>query len=67
VTVDGMAHIASASQASQMAISSQLQLAVVRQHLAAQRQQGEAILALLEAAVASSKEAGLGEAFDGTA
>jgi hypothetical protein len=62
-----MAHLASASQASQQAISSQLQLAVLRQHLSLQRQQGEAILALLEAAVTSSKQAGLGEAFDGTA
>jgi hypothetical protein len=54
----------SVSQAQQSALQQQIQIAVAAKQLSSQRQQGEAVAALLDAAVQLSKEAGKGGAVD---
>ena len=51
-------------QAQQSALQSQIQMAVVAKQLNSQRQQGASIIALLDAAIQLSKEAGKGEGLD---
>ena len=54
----------SVMQARQVALDTQIQMAVARKALDAQEATGEALVGLLDAAVTLGREAGLGERFD---
>jgi hypothetical protein len=56
--------VCSLLQAQQSAVRSQVSIAVAAKRLDAQRQQGDAAIELLQAAVALSKSAGTGRALD---
>ena len=54
----------SVMQAKQVALDTQIQMAVARKALDTQEATGEAVVALLDAAASISREMGLGERFD---
>ena len=54
----------SVTQAKQVALDTQIQMAVARKALDTQEANGEAMVALLDAAVSIGREMGLGERFD---
>ena len=56
----------SVTQAKQVALDTQIQMAVARKALDTQEATGEAVVALLDAAVSIGREAGLGGRFDAT-
>lgn len=56
----------SVMQAKQVALDTQIQMAVARKALDTQEATGKAVVALLDAAVGISREMGLGERFDAT-
>lgn len=55
---------ASLGGAEQAALSSQIQYALYAKHLQVARQEGTAVMALLESALNLAKEAGLGDELD---
>jgi len=54
----------SVMQAKQVALDTQIQMAVARKALDTQEATGEALVGLLDAAVTMGREMGLGERFD---
>ncbi len=58
--------VSSVTQAKQVALDMQIQMAVARKALDTQEATGEAVVALLDAAVNIGREAGLGARFDAT-
>ncbi len=56
----------SVMQAKQVALDTQIQMAVAKKALDTQEATGEAVVALLDAAVNIGREVGLGERFDAT-
>ena len=54
----------SVMQARQVALDTQIQMAVARKVLDTQEATGEAVVAMLDAAASMSREMGLGERFD---
>ncbi len=58
--------VSSVTQAKQVALDMQIQMAVARKALDTQEATGEAVVALLDAAVSIGREAGLGARFDAT-
>jgi hypothetical protein len=56
--------VGSVMQAEQVALATQVQMAVARKVLDSQASQGEAVVQLLKAAAQISRAAGLGERFD---
>jgi len=56
----------SVMQARQVSLDTQIQMAVARKAMDTQEATGEAVVALLDAAVSIGREMGLGERFDAT-
>ncbi len=54
------------NDAQQISVQSQIQFSIMAKQLEAQRQSGQAVTDLLDAALQLSKEAGKGASFDGS-